>query len=188
MTTPIQFIDLTPIVLEAGPGQNADGYKKASEFLSRWHAGTESGPAIIEGEEVTVAQVGRCSATVQLALTAKGIWLSGSHYESPLCSYRGGPSIWARKGYRTREDAIRAEAEFCAKAFAGEATSTSSLSTDSLRRACARMADMLVSIAHPTQTALFDTARPVPLPSAAPPAQLPSPPATKSAPIQLSLF
>lgn len=188
MPTPIPFIDLEPIILKAGPGQSSDGYLKATAFLIDWHGGCNEYGAFVDAEVVTLAQIGKCSAEALLALTPKGIWLTGAKYNAQVSAGIKGPNVWCRKGYHTREDAIRAAAELSHRFFAGAAKSLNSCMTDTTRRACARMADLLIAIAHPTQTALFDTALSAPLPSSAPQSLLPSPPAIKAAPIQLSLF
>ncbi|WP_448205362.1 hypothetical protein [Azospirillum sp. sgz302134] len=197
MTTPIPFVDLTPIVMQAGPGQPYDGYKKATDWLIRWHGGTDWDTVFVERDTVTLAQVGKCSVRVSLALTRNGLWLSGSDYNAHLVSCLDGVSVWARRGYRSREDAIRAEAARCAEVFATEAKSQSSLATSGTRRDCARMAELLTAIAYPEQTALFDAFAPADtataLPAQAAPTTVAPAVAAKAmtaapTPVQLSMF
>ncbi|MBN8927967.1 MAG: hypothetical protein BGO51_03745 [Rhodospirillales bacterium 69-11] len=141
----VDTIDLSPVIEQAGGrGQMGEAYKRATEFLSDWHG------VFAEGETVILAQSGKCRAIARIAKTGRGHWLSGHDYFTPTSGSGGGPNVWARLAFQSRDDAIRYEAERAFEWFRGIVDTRDSCVSDATKRDAERILGDLRQLVTPT--------------------------------------
>lgn len=107
-----------------------DAWREATKKLIDYHGrGSNENGVFQEREVVTLAKVGRSEATARLALTAR-CWLFGYDYGNATGARCGGPSVWDRRGYKTREAAILGAAQAARHWFDQQITTTNSCVSD----------------------------------------------------------
>lgn len=106
------MIDLSEAITAAGGrGRSGAGWIAATQKLREFHgAGSNESGVFVSAETIALAEEGRTIVKIRVARTGR-CWLFGYDFQNATHGAGGGPSVWDRWGYETRDDAIKAGAE-----------------------------------------------------------------------------
>ena len=138
-------IHMEPVIREAAARESPHGgFADSFAFLARWHGGiSDEKDTFIEREEVALGKVDSCFASVSLALTKRGQWLTGFSVGTST-DWAGSPvCLVSPYAFDVKEEALDYEADKCREWFADKLGRTGGFYSEHTRSCAAELAQQI---------------------------------------------